>query len=218
VLCGLYARIEASGFVSEFMAESGMGVDGVMPAYIVHTFSPTVQVIISIAILAAGMSTLDGILVALSAILANDVFLVLRRRRRQGSATEDTELAFRVGRYSLIGFGLLAFALSLFQHYHKSFSVAIFAQEGVYALFAATFVPLLFGMFGRDLPKRVVVLASLAALATHFLFRYAKLSILTGADYTNPGLTATYGLLVSLLIAGGGTLWSRLQSSSGPGD
>lgn len=214
LLCGLYARLEASEFVTEFMAASEMGIDGVMPAYIVHTFSPTGRVVISIAILAAGMSTLDGILVALSTILANDVFLVLRRRRRPAS-DDDTALAFKVGRLSLIGFGLLAFALALVQHHTKGFSVAIFAQEGVYALFAATFVPLLFGMFGRDLPKRFVVLASAAALAVHFGFRYARLSILTDADYTNPGLTATYGLIASLAVAAAGLAWQRLRPHQG---
>ncbi len=104
---------------------------------------------------------------------------------------------------------MLAFGLSLLQHYFKGFSVAIFAQEGVYALFAATFVPLLFGMFGRQLPKAAVVSASALALAVHFSFRYAKLTLLTAADYTNPGLTATYGLLASLVVALIGYLWHR---------
>lgn len=213
LLCGLYARVEAAGFVEEFMAESRMGVDGVMPAYIVHTFSPTVRVAISIALLAAGMSTLDGILVALSAILANDVFLVLRRRRSGGGSEADRDLAFKVGRTSLVGFGVLAFVLSLFQHYYKGFSVALFAQEGVYALFAATFVPLLFGMFGRGLTKGVVVAASVSALAVHFAFRYGQLTLLTAADYTNPGLTATYGLLTSLLVAAVGLILRRRPST-----
>ena len=209
-LCGLYARIEASEFVTDFMASSGMGIDGVMPAYIVYTFPPTLQVVISIAILAAGMSTLDGILVALSTILANDVFLVLRRRRhRESSPDDEAALAFKVGRYSLVGFGILAFVLSLFQHYFKEFSVAIFAQEGIYALFGATFVPLLFGMFGRKLSKGVVVLASSVALVVHFTFRYTDLTLLTSADGTNPGLTATYGILASLAVAGAGRLLHR---------
>jgi SSS family solute:Na+ symporter/sodium/pantothenate symporter len=199
MLCGLYARVEASADVTAFMQSTGLGVDGVMPAYIVHTFGPTARVAISIALLAAGMSTLDGILVALSAILANDVFLVLRRRRH-GVQEDDARLAFRVGRYSLIGFGLLAFALSVAQHRSKEFSIAIFAQEGIYALFAATFVPVLFGMFGRTLPKAFLLVSSLGALGVHFTFRYARLTLLTDADWTNPGLTATYGLLFSLAV------------------
>ncbi len=208
MLCGLYARVGASEFVTDFMRTSGMGIDGVMPAYIVHTFPAGLQTLISIAILAAGMSTLDGILVALSAIAANDVFLVLRRNRGADPEAEAA-LAFRVGRYSLVLFGVVAFVLAVLQHRHKELSVAIFAQEGVYALFAATFVPLLAGMFGRRLPKGVVVAASITALVVHFGFRYGRLTILTAADWTNPGLTATYALLASVTVAVVGGLATR---------
>ena len=108
--------------------------------------------------------------------------------------------ALRVGRYSLIGLGILAFVLSLLQHHYKDFSVAIFAQEGVYALLAATFVPVLFGTFDWELPKEAVVIASLVALAVHFTFRYGHLTILSDNDWTNPGLTATYALLASAAV------------------
>lgn len=202
LLCGLYARLDASEFVTEFITANKMGIDGVIPAYILKTFSPAVGVLISIAILAAGMSTLDGILVALSAIFANDIFLVLKRNSTNSSEKDRMVLAFKVGRYSLIAFGLLAFVLSIFQHYFKEFSVAIFAQEGVYALFAATFVPVLFGMFVKNISKSIVFWASISALLVHFSFRYGKLSFFTNADYTNPGLTAAYGLIVSLVIVG----------------
>jgi sodium/pantothenate symporter len=204
LLCGLYARIERAPEVAAFMAQTGLGIDGVMPAYIVASFPPLLQSFIAVAILAAGMSTLDGILVALSAIFANDVVLVLRRRRGlsgDGTAAADAALAFRVGRYSLIGLGIAAFVLCLVQHGTKKLSIAIFAQEGVYALLVATFVPLLFGLFGRGLAKGVVVTASVVALAVHFGFRYGGITLLTAHDGTNPGLTAAYALLASLAVA-----------------
>ncbi|MEM8961546.1 MAG: sodium:solute symporter [Acidobacteriota bacterium] len=213
LLCGLYARVGSAEAVTAFMAETGMGIDGVMPAYIVDTFPPLLQTVVSIALLAAGMSTLDGILVALSAILANDVFLVARRRRGVVTdAADETRLALRVGRWSLIGLGVLAFVLSLVQHHTKGLSIAIFAQEGVYALFAATFVPLLFGIFRWPLAKGWVVTASLTALAVHFFFRYSGVSLLTSADGTNPGLTASYALLASLVVATLG--WSVSRKTS----
>lgn len=201
LLCGLYARVEAQDFVAGFIARQGTGIDGVVPAYILHTFSPAVGVLISIALLAAGMSTLDGLLVALSAIVANDLFLPLHRRKR--SPEEEAALAFRIGRWSLVVFGVVAFGLSLAQHYGKDFSVAIFAQQGVYALFAATFVPVFFGAFRKPLPSALVALASGVALAIHFGFRWGELTLLTAADWTNPGLTAVYGLIASVLVVAG---------------
>lgn len=201
LLCGLYARVERSAEVLAFMKQSGLGIDGVMPAYIVSTFPPLLQSFVSVAILAAGMSTLDGILVALSAIFANDVVLVLRRRRGHRDAAGDAALAFRVGRYSLVGLGVVAFAIALQQHGAKKLSIAIFAQEGVYALLVATFVPLLFGLFGRGLAKGWVVASSIVALVVHFGFRYGGVSLLTTNDGANPGLTAAYALFASLAVA-----------------
>lgn len=214
LLCGLYARVGPADEVTAFMAASGMGIDGVMPAYIVSTFPPLVQTLISVAILAAGMSTLDGILVALSAIFANDVVLVTRRLRGRAdlSPEEESALAFKVGRFSLVGLGLLALVLALVQHETKELSIALFAQEGVYALLVATFVPLLVGIFGRGpehLPKGVLVTASLVGLAVHFGIRYSDLTLLTAADGTNPGLTATYGLLASVVVAVAGRWVAR---------
>jgi sodium/pantothenate symporter len=211
LLCGLYARVDAGAFIAEYTAANRMGIDGVMPAYILHAFSPSTGVVISIALLAAGMSTLDGMLVAISSIFAHDVYLAWGSRR---AAADRMAAAFKVSRYSLIGFGLLAFVLSLVQHAHKQLSVAIFAQEGVYAMFAATFVPVLFGMFPLRIPGRIVLTASVVALAVHFTVRYARLSILTPADFTNPALTASYGLIASLLVVGGWWLATRVRSAS----
>lgn len=202
LLCGLYARLDTTGDISAWLTSSGMGIDGVMPAYIKTTFSEPVGVLISIAILAAGMSTLDGILVALSAIFASDIYLALRGDRLDPE--QRVAAAFAAGRYSLIGLGVIAFGLSLAQHHYKELSVAIFAQEGIYALLAATFVPVLFGIFDRPLPKQLVVGASIVALVVHFSFRYGKLTVLTDADWTNPGLTATYALIASAILP---TLW-----------
>jgi sodium/pantothenate symporter len=212
LLCGLYARIDAAAFITEYTTANRMGIDGVMPAYILHAFSSSTGVLISIALLAAGMSTLDGMLVAISAIFAHDVYLAAGG----GGTSQEARMAaaFKVSRYSLIGFGVLAFVLSILQHEYKQLSVAIFAQEGVYAMFAATFVPVLFGMFPIRVPARVVLSASIVALAVHFGVRYGRLTLATSADYTNPALTASYGLLASLLVVGVWWVVARLRDGA----
>ncbi|NQV49128.1 MAG: hypothetical protein HQ507_01425, partial [Candidatus Marinimicrobia bacterium] len=196
LLVGLFARVK---FGPQFM----LNVDQVSSLYIVQTFSPIVGVFISIAILAAAMSTLDGILVALSAIIANDLYLPLTEKRHPGAMSEGRQnLALKAGRLSLIGLALLTLILSLLQHYYKEFSVAIFAQTWLYALFNATFIPLLFGIFTKEMNKRWILAASLLSITTHVAFRYGELSILTSADYINPGLTSAYGIIASLLLMG----------------
>lgn len=206
LLVGLFARIK---FGDQYL----QNVDTVTSLYIVQTFPPLLGVIISIAILAAAMSTLDGILVALSAIVANDFYLVLYAERLQNYSSEERlTRALRVGRFSLVGLAGLSLVLGLVQHYYKEFSVAVFAQTWVYALFNATFIPLLFGMFARTLNKWWVLAAAVVSLSVHIIFRYGHLTLLTAADYINPGLTSAYGLLAGLLVMGGYYLarsWGR---------
>lgn len=203
LLVGLFARVK---FGPELLAN----VDQVATVYIVQTFSPTVAIIISIALLAAAMSTLDGILVALSAIVANDFYLVLRRKQLKDVPRSDQlTLALKVSKYSLVVLGIVAYVLAYFQHYYKEFSVAIFAQTWIYALFNATFIPLLFGMFVKNVNKWAVLIASIVAVSVHVVFKYAKLSILTNGegillkgDYLNPGMSSAYGLITGLAVMG----------------
>ncbi len=196
LMVGLFARAQ---FGPAHMAQ----VDMVVTHYILGAFPLSLAALVSIALLAAGMSTLDGILVALSAIFANDFYLVLARKRLEGRSTQERyDIALKVGRYALLGLAILAFALGYLQHHYKEFSVAIFAQTWLYGLFSVTFIPLLFGMFVKDVNKWWVLTASLVSFGVHLVFRYGKLSILTNADYLNPGLTASYGIIVSLLIMG----------------
>ncbi|MDP6396733.1 MAG: hypothetical protein QF712_03405, partial [Candidatus Marinimicrobia bacterium] len=193
-----------------FGPEHLANVDQVATFYIVQTFSPTVAVIISIALLAAAMSTLDGILVALSAIVANDFYLVLRRKQLKNvSRSDQLTLALKVSKYSLVFLGIIAYVLAYFQHYYKEFSVAIFAQTWIYALFNATFIPLLFGMFVKNVNKWMVLIASVVSVSVHIVFKYAKFSILTNregillkGDFLNPGLTAAYGIIAGLAVMG----------------
>lgn len=196
LMVGLFARVK---FGPQFI----QNVDMVMSVYIVQSFAPTVSIIISIAILAAAMSTLDGILVVLSSIFANDLFLILGAKKLATYSEEERfKLALAVSRYSLIGLAIVAFGLGLMQHYYKEFSVAVFAQTWVYALFNATFIPLLFGMFSKTVNKWWVLAASIISITIHIVFRYGHFSILTGMDYVNPGLTSAYGMMAGLIIMG----------------
>ena len=198
LLCGLFARLDPSGAVAAAVSAGKLGIDGVMPAYIVATFDPGWAGVFTIAILAAGMSTLDGILVALTAIFANDLYMRAARRRIP-DPEERAAAAFKAGKGALVGLAIVTFLLAWYQHANKELSIAIFAQQGLFALLAATFVPLLVGIFDRPVPKQVVFGSSVVALVVHFGLLFGKVTLVTDADYTNPGLTAALALLASLV-------------------
>jgi Na+/proline symporter len=129
---GLYARLTL---------EQLTPIDRVVPTYIAQNFSSKTQVLISIGLLCAGISTLEGLLLALSAIFSSDIYLTLRPINPE-TRDKDLKKALLFGRLALIVAGIGCVFLSIWQLKNPTGgSVAIFAQYGVYLLFTATFLP-----------------------------------------------------------------------------
>ncbi len=196
--------------------------DLVMAVYIKQSFNPVLLAIIMVALMSAGMSTLDGILIALSSIAANDLFLNLTRDNvlKDKTAKEQGLLAHRAGQVILIALGVITFVIAL----NPPKLLGIFGQLGVYGIVAASLAPLLGGIVFKHIHKVPVVIASGVALLTHFgLYFWASRAIaakeslndlannsaLLSAIFdtnapqlglANPGVTATYGIIVSVII------------------
>jgi sodium/pantothenate symporter len=139
-----------------------------------------------VALLAAGMSTLDGILVALSAMVTHDLLLPLRP-----GAAADPKAALAASRWVLVAVGLVAFLLAL----DPPALVGLFAQKGVYGLAAASFVPIVFGVLVRgELPARIAAVAAGTALAIHF-------GLHLGLGIANPAISACWAIMASVMVA-----------------
>ncbi|MEL7006254.1 MAG: sodium:solute symporter, partial [Bacteroidota bacterium] len=76
----------------------------------------------------------------------------------------------------IISLGLISVLVSYQQILYPNLSVGIFAQNGVYAYFAAAFIPVIFGMFLKDSRTSAVVIASVFALITHFSIYYGGIT------------------------------------------
>jgi SSS family solute:Na+ symporter/sodium/pantothenate symporter len=183
---GLFARLELGG---------GVAPDAVMATYLVEAFAPLPRAVVVLGVLAAGFSTLEGILVALSSIFANDFLpAVLPARVTEGPGWEARAVVY--ARRFLVGLIPVTHFLSWEQLVNPSLSVALFAQNGVYGLFAATFVPILAGIFVPSVTRGWVAAASVVALAVHFGTYYFQL----GPYWNNPAVPATYALGASLAV------------------
>lgn len=183
LLTGLWARLAMP---------AAARIDGVIPAWIATEFSPAAQVLVAIGMLCAGLSTLEGILLALATILAVDFHPRLRPNAAEGEAR-------RFGRLGLVAVGVVAVGLAGWQITHPTGgTVALFAQYGIYLLFTASFVPLLCGMF---VPRADATLAALAAGAA--VAGYLLPALLPLTKYgNNPAVLATFGILASVAAAG----------------
>lgn len=203
MLVGLYAKVALPPVAR---------MDLVVPTYIKTQFSPMLGVLIGIGMLCAGISTLEGLLLALSAILAADLFLPLMGRGRSAAAPVDPvaqgKKALMLARLALVAMGLVAFAMSIWQIKNPTGgSVAIFAQYGIYCLFSASFAPMLFGMSGARVPAVVVLTASVVAVGVYVGMSLGKVTSM----HNNPAVLSTFSILSSTGVMAVGTLVSRLR-------
>lgn len=186
LLVGLYARIELGG---------DLPPDRVVATYIATGFAPGLRAFIMLGVLAAGFSTLEGVILALSTIFGNDFYGTIARARGMAADRLNSQL-LRVGRIFLIALAPLTLLLAWRQIVAPSLSVAIFAQNGIYGLFAATFAPVLFGIFSKKATALLVVSAAVTALVVHFGMYYGGIT----RYHNNPAVPATCALVISTLF------------------
>lgn len=196
---GLYAKLLLSTPV--------LPPDKVISTYIVEMFSPLGRSVIMLGVLAAGFSTMEGILLSLSTIFANDFYGNIVSSRVEASEAAKQRL-LRVSKVFLLLLAPVTYYLSMDQIVAPSLSVALFAQNGVYGLFSATFIPILFGVFAKDAKKHIIFASSVVALLVHFGMFYGRISMY----HNNPAVTASMAIIASILVAGIGTVFTKKRN------
>lgn len=177
----------------------GFRQDLVMTTYIKQIFPPWVFSVVSIVLLAAAMSTLDGLLIGLSTITSNDLILNSIKKFKFIAIPPDKQLEFATKSASivLIIIAILTYAINI----NPPKLLGIFGQVGVYGLVVASVPPLVNGVLFQNKAITAIWLFSLLALVTHFglyffgstLFPQSELS------FSNPGVTAALSVIVSII-------------------
>lgn len=153
---------------------------------------------IFVTLLAAGMSTLDGILVSISAMVVNDIYKPIADKIGKPLSTQSGLL---VSRWVLIFVGCFAGALA----WNPPQLVGLFAQKGVYALAAASVIPIVFGVFVKTkLSNSLLMLCALIGGVGHLV-----LNLFLGVE--NPAVSATYAIFVSAVVGAAGWLFGHKQ-------
>ncbi len=179
------------GFYARFAGLTVARQDAVVTSYIMHIFGSTgigqyIMALVFVALLAAGMSTLDGILVSLSAMIVNDIYLPIR-----GKNDLSPSKGLNLSRWVLIAVGILSLIIA----WSPPKLVGLFAQKGVYGLAAASFVPIVFGVLKkRHIPVWIIFISSTIGLVGHLSF-----NIFMGVS--NPSVSSASSMLMSLSFA-----------------
>lgn len=199
VIVGLYARIS---FPDLTVDGKTLKMDEIIPTYVVAKFSVVVGLIIVVGLISAGLSTLESLIQSLSITITSDILEPIFKDKI-GKNT------IAVNKIVIIILAIISFLLSWEQIKNPDVSVAIFAQNGVYAYFAAAFVPVLFGTFLKNVSTRSVFLASITAITVHFGVYYGRLTPYMQEPVNNPGVSAAFGIVTSLVV---GYLFYKLDA------
>lgn len=171
--------------------------------YLATQFPWYVGVIVFLGLIAAGMSTLEGLIQSLSITITND--LVDNLHAAVTGRRLSDRFQFVLNRGIIAALAVASCALAYRQLVAPNLSVIIFAQLGVYAYFAAAFVPVLFGTFLKDTPAVAAVAAAVTAVTVHYLLYatgQAYLPYYMGVSVKNPGISTALGIVAATLVGG----------------
>lgn len=198
VITGLWARIAFPDLTANGIP---LKMDGVISAYVVKKFSWFIGLIVVMGLISAGISTLEGLIQSVSTTVTTDIIKPLFGKYIKNDEKNSGKIYITINRIVIAAIALVAILLSYDQLVNPKLSVGIFAQNGVYAYFSAAFVPILFGMFIKNIKKIAVILASVTAVAVHFTFYYGKIGVpFTIATGENPGVAAAMAIISSLIV------------------
>ena len=210
VFTGLYARIE---FPDLMINGAPLKLDGVISAYVVKKFTVYFGLIVVMGLISAGISTLEGLIQSISTTVTTDIIKPLFGKFLSKDEKKNSSSLILINKIVIAVIGIVSIYLSYDQLINPKLSVGIFAQNGVYAYFSAAFVPILFGMFFKNVSKISVVSASIVAVIVHFSFFYGQIKVpFSVATGENPGVAAAMAILSSVLVGGFIHLSSRRKS------
>ena len=210
VIVGIYARLT---FPDLSIGGVPLKTDGIIPAYVVQVFSQGwlaigIGLIVILGLISAGLSTLEGLIQSLSTTITSDIIKPLF-----GKHIKNEKSYITLNRLAIVFLAIVSFYVSLQQLLYPKLSVAILAQNGVYAYFSVAFAPILFGIFFKNGGPKPAITAAITAFVVHFSVYYLLPMLVNnyGLDFgwftkylegpvRNPAIASASAIISSSLI------------------
>lgn len=200
----IFSSVMFVGFFARLTLTGNILPDLVIPQYIVTNFGTFFQILASLGVLCAGISTLEAILLSFTVTYGFDILMPIASHFGLMNPNDRNHQmkALKWGKWLTILSGIILYFLTYQQIIAPNISVALFAFNGVYALFAANFIPIAAKIFKVTLKKAEVISCSALVLMVHFGMSFFRVSIpgLNPHYWTNPGVTAVFALFCAVLL------------------
>ncbi|SFE90159.1 sodium:solute symporter family protein [Alteribacillus iranensis] len=186
---GLYSRVALGDSVAE--------ADLALMEYAVWAFPAIIVAIFGVVILAAAMSTTDGIFVSISTVFANDIFLkfLVKRKIIDISDEKAQKVSLQISRLTVPLIGLAAFLIVLQPPAYMGDVMWI----GISGVAAGTMGPILYAIYGkRKAPARAAELSMTTGLLSYLVIYFTGIIPST----MSAGAVATFiGILTIVIFA-----------------
>ena len=210
VFVGLYARLTFPDLMANGEA---LKTDGIIPAFVVKIFSNgilsvIIGLIVILGLISAGLSTLEGLIQSLSTTITSDIIKPLL-----GKHIKTEKSYILINKLAIVFLAIISFIVSIDQLLHPKLSVAILAQNGVYAYFSVAFIPIVFGIFIKNINIKAPIVASIVAFVTHFTIYYGLPYLVNNFGYNfgvftkylegpirNPAIASASAIIISTII------------------
>ena len=208
IITGLYARIAFPDFTVNGTA---LRPDGIVAAYVIQQFPVFVAIIVVMGLMAAGISTLEGLILSVSTTITSDIIRPIFGKLYQSNKNSG-QLEVKINKFVIIALAGISLYIAYDQLINPRLSVIILAQNGVYIFFASAFVPVLFGTFFNNVPKFVAMSASITAVIVHLTIYYGEFTpYMQNVPIKNPGIASAIAILSSAFVGMVGLIYFRVR-------
>lgn len=161
---GLYSRVHLLGGAS--------ASDLALVEYVDTVFPVVVTALVGVVILAASMSTTDGIFVVISTIFANDIFfkVLVKRNIVKASHSKANRISLLISRITVVIVGIV----SLLIVYNQPEYLGDIMWIGISGVAAGTLGPILYALFGkRKASPRAAEISMIVGILTYLIIYFA---------------------------------------------
>ncbi len=204
VFAGFYARIQFPDLMVDGVK---LSPDKIMSAFVVKRFPVYVGLLVVLGLISAGISTLEGLIQSLSTTYVSDIL-------QPNIKGLDDKQWFWIHKLVIVLMAIITGIWSMQQISHPNFSVAMLAQNGVYAFFASAVIPIFCGLFFPKTKANVLLTAAIMALLVHFSVYYFSISSYMQLQVKNPAIPASFAIFASVITVLVLSLFNRIKSKT----
>ena len=193
VLGGSYTRI----MLPEGIGETVPGMDYAMPYFITKVYPPIISAIFLVVILAASMSTVDGILLYMSVTIGNTWYnkIYLGSKKEKGEAIDEKaaeKMTMKVMKWSVYIVGIIAIPIA----FSRPANLTVMLWSAAGTIMSAVAGPVIVGLYSKKIGPGAALFGSVVGCASFCILYFGKI---LGSVYMSCGIGGAISVLATLI-------------------